>query len=94
MRHVGLLLYFILYGLSWGTRSSLRLQGRGFRNGWMEAPTFQMLHAGRAGEGSFLHHLSREDRPINLHPYSASVWGLYRGEGVFLRAVFCLYDTA
>lgn len=27
MRHVGLLLYFILHGLSWGVRSSLRLRG-------------------------------------------------------------------
>lgn len=26
--------------------------------------------------------------------YSASVRGLYRGEDVFLRAVFCLYNMA
>lgn len=58
----------------------------------MRAPTNQTLHAVRAGEGSFIHHLSREDRPLNLHPHSASVLGLYRGEGVFLRTVFCLYN--
>lgn len=77
-------MYFILHGLNWGVRSGLRLRGRGFGYRRMEAPTFQMLHAGRAGEGSFLHHLSREDRSINLHPQfwgctgvKVCFWGLY-----------------